>query len=141
LSEKSWKKILEGKKINAILLTCISRVICLQKNTSVFFTLDMSIAKQIKKRVYQSQITKPCTCIVKIDCLFQYVQNGLSYLGKETRPKLCLKRRQANSGISSLGRNKDQLLHRIQSVRTFTNLQYMYFQIFVFNIFFQNKVM
>jgi len=67
--------------------------------------------------------------IVKIDsrtwsfCLCQYVQNGLSYLGEETRPKLCLKGRQANPGISSLGTNKHQFLHRIQSVRTFTNLQ------------------
>ena len=35
-----------------------------------------------------------------------------------------LKRRQANSGVGFLGTNKDQLLNRIQSVRTFTNLQY-----------------
>jgi len=56
-------------------------------------------------------------------CPCHYVQNGLSYPGEETRPKLCLKGRQANFGVSSLGTNKDQLLHRIQSVRTFTNLQ------------------
>jgi len=68
--------------------------------------------------------------MVKIDsrtrsfCLHHYVQNGLSYQGEETQTKLCLKGRQANSGVSSLGRNKDQLLHRIQSVWTFTNLQY-----------------
>ncbi len=68
--------------------------------------------------------------IVKIDsrtqpfCLCQYVQNGLSYSGKETWPKLCLKRHQANSGVRSLGTNKHQLLHRIPSVPTFTNLQY-----------------
>jgi len=49
--------------------------------------------------------------------------NGLFYSGEETRPKLCLKGRQANSGASSLGTNKQQLLHRIQSVQTFTNLQ------------------
>jgi len=67
--------------------------------------------------------------IVKIDsrtwsfCLCQYVQNGLSYPGKETQPTLCLKGRQANFGVSSLGTNKDQLLHRIQRVWTFTNLQ------------------
>jgi len=67
--------------------------------------------------------------IVKIDsrtrsfCLCQYVQNGISYLGKETLPKLCFKERQANSGVSSLGTNKHQLLHRIQSIWTFTNLQ------------------
>jgi len=54
----------------------------------------------------------------------QYVQNGLTYSGKETRPKLCLKGRQGNSGISSLETNKHQLLHRIQSNLTFTNLQY-----------------
>jgi len=41
-------------------------------------------------------------------CLCQYVQNGLSYPGKETRPMLCLKGRQANFGVSSLGTNKDQ---------------------------------
>jgi len=70
------------------------------------------------------------TCIVKIDsrtqsfCLCQYVQNGLSYPGEETRLNLCLKGRQANFGVSSIGTNKDQLLHRIQNVRTFTNLQY-----------------
>ncbi len=68
--------------------------------------------------------------IVKIDsitrsfCLHQYVQNGLSYLGKENQPKLCLKRRQANASVITLGTNKHQLLHRIQSVRTFTKLQY-----------------
>jgi len=67
--------------------------------------------------------------IVKIDtitwsfCHYHYVQNGLSYPGEETRPKLCLKRCQANSGVSFLGTNKYQLLHRIQSVKTFTNLQ------------------
>jgi len=66
--------------------------------------------------------------IVKIDsrtrsfCLCQYVQNSLSYPGKETQLMLCLKRRQANFGVSSLGTNKDQLLHRIPSVWTFTNL-------------------
>ncbi len=31
---------------------------------------------------------------------------------------------QTRFGISSLGRNKDQLLHRIQRLGTFTNLQY-----------------
>jgi len=67
--------------------------------------------------------------LLKIDsrtrsfCLCQYVQNGLSYPGEETQPKLCLKGRQANFGISSFGTNKHQLLHRIQSVRTFNNLQ------------------
>jgi len=50
----------------------------------------------------------------------------LSYLAEETWPTLCLKGRQANFGVSSLGTNKDQLLHRIQSVRTFTNLQYFW---------------
>jgi hypothetical protein len=40
-------------------------------------------------------------CIVMIDsitnsvCLCYYVQNGLSYSGEETRPTLCIKRRQA----------------------------------------------
>jgi len=43
---------------------------------------------------------------------------------KETRQRLCLKGRQARLGIISIGTNKDQLLHRIQSLWTFTNLQY-----------------
>ncbi len=70
-----------------------------------------------------------CDSIVKIDSrtrsfsLCQYVKNGLSYSGKETWPKLCLKRRQANPGIRPLGTNTHQLLHRIQSIRAFTNLQ------------------
>ncbi len=59
--------------------------------------------------------------IVKIDsrtqsfCLCLCVQNGLSYSGEETWPKLCLNRRQANSGVRSLGTNKHHLLHRIQA--------------------------
>jgi hypothetical protein len=44
-------------------------------------------------------------------------------LGRGNSTKLCLKGRQANSGIRPIGTNKDQLLHRIQSVWTFTNLQ------------------
>ncbi len=77
--------------------------------------------------------------IIKIDsrtrsfCLCQYVQNGLSYLGEETQPKLCLKWRQANSGVSSLGTNKHQLSHRIQSVWTFTNLQQNYKLLSIWN--------
>jgi len=69
---------------------------------------------------------------VKIDsitlsfCLHHYAQNGLSYLVKETRPTLCSKGRQTKPGISSHGTNKDHLSHRIQSFRTFTNLQYLY---------------
>jgi len=59
-------------------------------------------------------------------CLCYYVQNGLSYSGEETRPKLCIKWRQARSGVIDPKRKKHQLLHRIQSVRTFTNLQYLY---------------
>jgi len=73
---------------------------------------------------------KENTFIVKIDsitwsfCLHHYVRNSLSYLAEETRPTLCLKGRQAKLGVRSLRTNKGQLLHRIQSVRTFTNLQY-----------------
>jgi len=51
-------------------------------------------------------------------CLRHYVQNGLSYLGEETRPKLSLERCQANSGVRSFGTKKHQLLHRIASVKT-----------------------
>jgi len=65
-----------------------------------------------------------CISIVMIDsisrsfCLRHYVQNGLSYLGQETQPKLCLKRCQANPGVRSLGTNKHQFLHRITSIET-----------------------
>jgi len=44
--------------------------------------------------------------------------NGLSYLGKETRPKLCINDAKLRSGILDLERNKHQLLHRIASVKT-----------------------
>jgi len=56
--------------------------------------------------------------------LRHYVQNCLSYLGKETGLTLCLKGCRARLGIISRGTNKDQLLHRIQSAWTFTNLHY-----------------
>jgi len=68
--------------------------------------------------------------IVKIDsrtlsfCLRQYVQNGLSYSGKETRPMLCINDAKLRSGIQNLERNKHQLLHRITSIKDTTNLQY-----------------
>jgi len=67
--------------------------------------------------------------IVKIDsrtrsfCLHQYVQNGLSYSGEETQPTLCLNDAKLRSSVKDLERNKQQLLHRIQSIRTFTNFQ------------------
>jgi len=67
--------------------------------------------------------------IVKIDsitrsfCLHHYVQNGLSYLAKETLPTLCLKGHQAKLGLITLKTINGQLLHRIQRVWTFTNLQ------------------
>jgi hypothetical protein len=61
--------------------------------------------------------------ITRSFCPRHYVQNGLSYLGEETRLKLCLKRCQANFSVRTLGTNKHQLLHRIQSVRTFPKLQ------------------
>jgi len=82
---------------------------------SLFFLTDANTNTHTNKDTHTHNI-------VKIDsrtrsfCLCQYVQNGLSFLGEETQPKLCLKGRQANSGISSLGTNKHQLLHRIQSV-------------------------
>jgi len=50
--------------------------------------------------------------------------NGLSYSGEETRPTLCIKATPNQSGVRDHKQNKHQLLHRIQSVRTFTNLQY-----------------
>jgi len=64
------------------------------------------------------------THIVMIDsitssfCIHHHVQNGISYLGKETRPKLCRNDAKLRSGILDLERNKHQLLHRIASVKT-----------------------
>ncbi len=49
--------------------------------------------------------------------------NGLSYSGEETRPTLCISDAKLRSGVKDLERNKHQLVHRIQSVWTFTNLQ------------------
>jgi hypothetical protein len=49
--------------------------------------------------------------------------NGLSYLGEETQPTLCIKVTPNQPGVGDHKRNKEQLWHRIQSVRTFTNLQ------------------
>jgi hypothetical protein len=57
-------------------------------------------------------------------CLHHYVQNGLHYSGGETQPTLCLKGHQGKLGITSLGTSKDRVFHRIQSIQTFTNLQY-----------------
>jgi len=62
--------------------------------------------------------------IVKIDsitrsfCLRHYVRNGLSYLGKETQPKLCINDAKLKAGILDLEQNKHQLLHRIASIKT-----------------------
>ncbi len=106
------------------------------KSKGLFFnailtTFELSVIfKASVRAVKVSSSLKPNHhIIVKIDsitqsfCLSNYVQNGLSYSGKETQPTLCLKGRQARLGIVSLGTNKDQLLHRIHSVWAFTNLQ------------------
>jgi len=67
--------------------------------------------------------------IVMIDsitklCLSLFVcTNGLSYSGEETPPTLCIKATPNRSGVRYEKQNKHQLLHRIQSVRTVTNLQ------------------
>jgi len=50
--------------------------------------------------------------------------NGLSYLGEETWPTLCIKATPNQSGVRDDKRNKHQLLHRRERVGTFTNLQY-----------------
>jgi len=50
--------------------------------------------------------------------LYHYVQNGLSYSGKETWPKLCINDAKLRSGVLDLEQNKHQLLHRITSVKT-----------------------
>ncbi len=68
--------------------------------------------------------------IVKIDsitysfCLCQYIWNGLSYSAEETQPTLCKPMPSNQLGFRDREPNKHQLLHRIQSIWTITNLQY-----------------
>jgi len=56
--------------------------------------------------------------ITRSFCLRHYVQNGISYLGKETQLKLCTNNARPRSAILDLEQNKHQLLHRIASVKT-----------------------
>jgi len=56
--------------------------------------------------------------ITRSFCLRHYVQNGLSYLGEETRPKMCINDAKRRPGVPDLEQNKHQLLHRIASVKT-----------------------
>jgi len=56
--------------------------------------------------------------ITRSFCLHHYVQNGLSYSGKETLPKLCINNAKLRSGVLDLEQNKHQLLHIIASVKT-----------------------
>jgi len=92
-------------------------------------TPNLPILDKRESRYQSYKIEINLNYIVKIDSrtwpfsLLHYVLNGLFYPGEETWHKLCFKGRQANSGVSSHETNKDQLLHRIQSVPTFTNLQ------------------
>ncbi len=73
--------------------------------------------------------------ITKLCLSLSVCTNGLSYSGEETRPQAVYKATPNQSGIRDLKRNKQQLLHRIQSVWTFTNLQYLYtLVIFAHNI-------
>ncbi len=51
-------------------------------------------------------------------CLCYYVQNGLSYSGNDTQLMLCKTNAKPRSGIRDLKQNKQQLLHRLPSVRT-----------------------
>ncbi len=67
--------------------------------------------------------------IVKIDSitysfyLCHCVWNGLSYSAEETQLTLCKNEAKHSSWRKILRTNKHQLLHRIQSIRIFTNLQ------------------
>jgi len=69
------------------------------------------------------------SCIVKIDsitqsfCLCQYVQNGLSYPGEETPPKLCINDAKLGLASALLEQINISCYTELQSVRTFTNLQ------------------
>jgi len=62
--------------------------------------------------------------IVKTDsiipsfCLHHLCRNGLSYLGEETQPTLCKSDAKQSFCIGDLEQNKQQMLHRIKSIRT-----------------------
>ncbi len=60
--------------------------------------------------------------------------NGLSYLGKETQSRLCINNAKLRSGVRDQEWNKDQLLHRIQSV--WTSLIYnKYSTLYLFDVY------
>jgi hypothetical protein len=71
-----------------------------------------------------------CSIIVKIDSitrsfyLHHYVRNDLSYSGEGTQPTLYKNNAKLRFRFVDLRQNKHHLLHRIQSVWTFTNLHY-----------------
>jgi len=81
--------------------------------------------KTLKKDFYSFiQILDASVTVVKMDsrswsfCLHHYVQNNLSYPGKETQPMLCINDAKLRSSFIDLRRNKHQLLHRFTSIKT-----------------------
>jgi hypothetical protein len=61
--------------------------------------------------------------ITKLCLSLSVCTNGLSYSGEENSTQAVYKATGNQSGVRDLKRNKQQLLHRIQSVQTFTKLQ------------------
>jgi len=114
----NWVLCLTGSIFWSNFISGCDCVICWSYNLLVELWLSMNQDFYQKNRVWIHHIIVMIDSITCSFCLRHYVQNGLSYLGKETWPKLCLKRRQANSGVASFGTNKHQLLHRIASIKT-----------------------
>ncbi len=86
-------------------------------------TISNKIFKKWLNRFYDIHFIVMIDSITKLCLSLLVCTNGLSYLGEETRPTLCIKATPNQSGVRDHKRNKHQLLHRIQSVWTFTNLQ------------------
>ncbi len=101
-------------------------------NIQIYVDSVKNIWSYFCERSFVSFIVKRDSMIWSF-CLRHYVQNGLSYLGKETLPTLCLKGRQSRFGISSLGTNKDQLLHRIPKVACLSGTSVLVFVTMVSN--------
>ncbi len=59
-----------------------------------FFEFSFSEITSKKNKMVENSIVM-LDSRTNSSCLCYYVQNGLSYSGKETRPKLCIKQRQA----------------------------------------------
>ncbi len=92
-----------------------------RKDLYIFFHLQ-----SILSTFYQQLL---CQYIIMIDsitrsfCLCHCVQNGPSYPGKETQLTLCIEMPSVQNQHQISRNDKHQLLHRLQSLKTITNLQ------------------